>query len=321
MLFRERFCQRHELRDAGQNRIAWEMAFDVTNALRDFDGDAHFTVFVADTVLAYATVLANDAVLAVMLWLAIVAPTIIVRAAARKTDKITIAHAGTVACQRRSSTRWVPICALALACGAPTASSTSTTSRQSSRAAALGYPAPLGNSGLRSPGEFRSDFMIEHRVTIAHRRGRHSFRAVLQKKGAEVLLVGLAPHGGRAFLLSQRGTQVRFRSWMPFEMPFPPRYILYDIHRIWLQPVSPSREGTQRRIAFGEEVAERFANGRLVRRTFRRVDNQPPGHIVVNYAGGLDVAAPCRSPGKRIEFSNGWFGYRTSVDVRVCQPL
>ncbi len=180
------------------------------------------------------------------------------------------------------------------------------------RAEPHGYP-----TTLVPPSRIEGDFLVEQEVSMTHPRGENTFRAVLQKQGARLILLGLAPHGGRAFLLEQTDDGVRFESYMPFELPFPPEYMLHDIHRAWFMEAP---EGVVERD--GERLEERREGGRVVERTYRRLDGRPPGTITVRYEGGLAPGAPrTAAPPARIVLNNGWFGYRATIRTLRWQPL
>ena len=177
---------------------------------------------------------------------------------------------------------------------------------------------------LRAPSEIAGDFSFEHEVTIGFGEEEHSFRAVLQKGGNEIVLLVLGPHGGRGFMLRQEGTRVEFENYLPVELPFPPEFILYDVHRCWfVEPNPPEGEsGTTTVERDGERITERWEAGRLHERRFERVDGRPEGTIVVRYHDGLDRSAPhAAEPPASVELDNGWFGYRTQVRTLSWQAL
>lgn len=171
---------------------------------------------------------------------------------------------------------------------------------------------------LAPPSTFGGDFAMEQDVTMAHAQGEEHFRAVLQKQGDELVLVGLAPHGGRAFVLTQRGTEVTFENFMPRELPFPARYVLHDIHRAWFKD-APGEGGEMD----GERVTETVVDGRVTERRYERLDGQPEGAIVVDYGDeGIAPEAPVTAaPPSRIVLDNQWFGYRATIVTRNWQPL
>ncbi len=198
--------------------------------------------------------------------------------------------------------------ALVASCGAPPA-----------RGAAPEYPGTLtAPSELRSPSALGDAFALEHRVRSESAEGTQEFRAVLQKRGDTLVIVGFGPHGGRGFTLTQRGAELEFESQLPRELPFPPRYMLNDVHRVWFRGLEgPLPDGEHRAEIDGEEIVERWANGRLMERTFRRLDGEPAGTIRVEYEGGLGGDEPPPS----VRYDNGWFGYRLTITTLSHQRI
>ncbi len=200
--------------------------------------------------------------------------------------------------------RALALSALALACGAR-------------RPPAM--PARANPGALVPTGEIRGDFLMRQRVE-AHYPGRDvSFDAVLQKQGDALTLLGLTPFGTRAFVLQQRGTEVSFTSHMPGELPFPPRYMLLDIHRTFFMGLGPPPAGDGERTGArdGDEIREVWRAGRLMERHFRRLDGRPPGTVDVRYVDGMIGHAPPRT----IEFRNGWSGYSLTITTLAHQTL
>ncbi len=176
----------------------------------------------------------------------------------------------------------------------------------------VGYP-----TVMRPPSELGPDFVMEQEVTMVHPNGEHSFRAVLQKRGGELLLLGLAGHGGRAFSLKQTAEGVEFERFIPIEFPFPPEYILHDVHRTWFVNAPPGE--TERD---GERVVSTVGAGGLVERTFERLDGAPAGVLTVRYEGGLADGAPqTAQPPDEVVVDNAWFGYRATVRTLSWQAL
>lgn len=181
----------------------------------------------------------------------------------------------------------------------------------------------------RPPGEYPGtlvptqalgeDFIARQRVTARHGSREFSFEAALQKRGDALTLLGLTPFGTRAFVLQQRGVEMEFTSSLPEPLPFPPRYILIDIHRVFFIRVAPGPlpDGTHTAVRDGEEVREEWAGGRLQARHFRRLDGRPPGTIDIQYEGALDAATSAR----RVEFHNRWFGYTLQIETHSREAL
>ncbi len=175
---------------------------------------------------------------------------------------------------------------------------------------------------LRAPSAYEGDFALDHAVAAIHAEGTEHFRAVVEKRGDRIVLVGLAGHGGRAFAITQAGTEVSLERFVDRELPFPARYVLLDFHRAWLAglPGAPLADGEHRAELDGEEVTEVWADGLLVTRTFRRLDGAAEGVIRVTYEPGLDPRLDAPTP-ERVELDNGWFGYRLAITGITRHPL
>ncbi|MFT5353805.1 MAG: hypothetical protein ACI9KE_001005 [Polyangiales bacterium] len=180
-------------------------------------------------------------------------------------------------------------------------------------------PIPPGEDAyptvLTPVSELGPDFAMQQEVTMVHPEGENTFSAVLQKQGDTLTMIALGPHGGRAFMLVQRGTEVEYESFIPIEFPFPPQYILHDIHRAWFPRVA---EAT----ADGERIDEERVDGRVVSRTFERIGEEAQGQIRVSYEGGVDEGAPMSArPPEHATLENGWFGYTARIHTREWQAL
>jgi hypothetical protein len=168
--------------------------------------------------------------------------------------------------------------------------------------------APPPQGVLHAPSELGADFTLDHRVVIRWHGREEGFRAVLEKRGDVLTLVGLGPHGGRGFVLRQEGLEVSFESQLPEALSFPPEHILMALHRAWrLGPTGPLPDGEHRAEQDGEEVVERWEGGRVLSRTFRVLDGTPSGLFEVTYEGGLDPTL-ASAPG-RVLVEDGWVGY------------
>lgn len=161
-------------------------------------------------------------------------------------------------------------------------------------------PHPMGT--LHAPSHFAAELTIDQQVTAEHVGGSETFRAVLEKRGDRLVMVGLGPHGGRAFVLTQEGERVSFESQMPRELPFPPEFMLMDIHRTWLMGLpreggGPLSDGRHEDFLEGENVAEIWSGGRLMERHFGILaSNLAWWSVHIVYEGGLgaDGTLPTR---------------------------
>lgn len=188
-------------------------------------------------------------------------------------------------------------------------------------------PKAVDPSQLRYPGELvavaelagRGDFLA--RQTLVGRLGEREIhgQVVLQKRGSELTLIGLTPFGSKAFVIQQGPEGVRSQTIMAGALPFPPEFMLLDVHRALFMGLSggTGADGERRGEREGEAIRETWADGRLLRRSFRRLDRRPKGTITIEYVGGM---AGEQAPAKII-VDNGWFGYRVEISTISWQPI
>jgi hypothetical protein len=177
-------------------------------------------------------------------------------------------------------------------------------------------PAPSGQppeypGTLLTPSLYRGDFLRSQKLVARYGEQIGSFSAVLQKQGDTLTVIGLTPFGSKAFVIQQVGIEVKFTSYVPGALPFPPRYVLFDIHRVYFGGLGggPLPDGAHTVERDGESIREVWKGGRLFERAFTRLAADPPGAMVIRYEGGM---APGASPA-RIEIDNGWVGYHLSI--------
>ena len=165
---------------------------------------------------------------------------------------------------------------------------------------------------LTSPSSHPGSFLRRQKLTAHYGDQTQSFEAVLQKKGDVLTLIGLTPFGTRAFVLEQNGLEVKFTSYIG-DIPFPPRYILQDIERVYFDgltaDVATLADGEHVAERDGERIREVWRGGRLQQRDFTRLANDPPGVMSIVYQGGM---ADGTSP-PEIDIDNAWVGYRLSI--------
>jgi len=191
--------------------------------------------------------------------------------------------------------------------------------------APAGSPAETDYPGRLVPTtRIQRAFLARQVLRVDWQGHQREFQVVVQMHEGVLGVVGLAPWGGKAFVLEQRGTDVTYTSHLPadVELPFPPRFILQDVSRALLfDALLPwgvaGDPGTRVRVVGEEEVTETWTDGGLVRRSFRRLDGEPPGQIVVDYGQGMRAGVPPRT----IKLANEWFGYAIEVETVQYQPL
>jgi Protein of unknown function (DUF3261) len=204
---------------------------------------------------------------------------------------------------------------------------------------------------LRAPSAYPADVLLRQRVTASwgdpaasdpRAHGERSFDCAFQKQGDTLTLLGLTPLGSAGFVLTLTGDRIAFENRTPESLPFPPRFVLLDVERVffpWLAGSgAPLPDGEHAGDVGAEHVVEYWAGGRLVERRFTRLDGKPAGTITVRYAAdaahaadAANAAAPARSTDPavrtgllappRAELDNGWLGYRLTVETYEETPL
>ncbi|MCS6857202.1 MAG: DUF3261 domain-containing protein [Sandaracinaceae bacterium] len=147
---------------------------------------------------------------------------------------------------------------------------------------------------LLDPGQFPVDMAVDQVVVAEHEGGSASFRAIVEKKGRRLVLVGLAPHGGRGFVVTQEGEHLSFQSYLPDPLPFAPEFMMADVHRTWLVGLmrpgcSAFKDGEYEGVSGEEHFIETWRGGRLRSRRFRSLHSERAGwwKVDIRYEGGL----------------------------------
>lgn len=196
----------------------------------------------------------------------------------------------------------------------------------------LDYPGTL-----LAPTQLATEALWRQRVTATWRTPdqepqERGFDAALQRQGDVLTVIGLSPLGTVGFSIQQSANRQGVAGLdvvnnIEDELVIPPRFILLDVHRTFFpwnapnwQPMQGAGNRTCRRD--GEEIRETWQNSRLQKRTFRRIDNQPPGLITVTYdwhkpdGSTPNWALPCQAT-----LDNAWFGYQLSITTSSEQRL
>lgn len=163
---------------------------------------------------------------------------------------------------------------------------------------------------LHPPSELTPNFAVEQHVEAAKDGRTGGFDAVVQKNGDELVVVGLGPMGVRAFVLRQAGDAVHFEQRMGPELPFPPRNVLVDVHRVFFKrlPTDASRAPERHGTIDDEDVTEVWNGDMLVERRYARAGQK--GFVRVLYGPGC-TAARCEPADVRVV--NEWFGYELRI--------
>jgi hypothetical protein len=172
---------------------------------------------------------------------------------------------------------------------------------------------------LHDPATLHGDFLVRQHLTVhARRDGQPSsgqFDAIVQKQGDTLLIVGLGPMNVKAFTLEQRGDRIEFTQFFGPELPFSPRNIVVDVHRVFFQHLPPTgasgpRSGIARGELDGETVEETWQDGELRRAVFTRPGSALRGAVTVELGPGCTPAA-CEPASATVR--NDWFDYTLEI--------
>lgn len=153
------------------------------------------------------------------------------------------------------------------------------------------------------------DFLLRQRVRIEAAARVFSLQLVVQKRGDELVLVGLDPFGAKLFTVRQRGLEVSVDAVPPPVLEVAPLNLLRDLHRErFLGLATTGADGTFRGERGGTEIREGFEGGRLRWRSFERLDADPPGRVEVRFEAPEDPEG-----GARVMVDNHWCGYRSEI--------
>jgi hypothetical protein len=191
-------------------------------------------------------------------------------------------------------------------CGQPTRRSVIQTSAPSE------YPGVL-----HDPKTLAQDFMVRQTLTIHTQRDgkpvEAELDAVLQKQGDTLLIVGFGPMNAKAFTLTQRGDRIEFAQFMGPELPFSPRNIVVDVHRVYFKRLpapAAGYSGVIRGELDGEHVEETWESGQLRASVFTRPGSTLKGAVRIELAAGCDST---RCEPESAKLVNEWFGYTLAI--------
>ena len=90
-------------------------------------------------------------------------------------------------------------------------------------------PGPLVST-LDIPGDFLWRYQVQ--IDSDGDVGDAAFQLVVQKRGDELVLVGIHALGAELFSVRQIGTRVDVEALPPQALPIPPENVLRDVHRL-----------------------------------------------------------------------------------------
>jgi hypothetical protein len=156
------------------------------------------------------------------------------------------------------------------------------------------------------------DFLWLQRVSGSFQGEDYSLKFALEKRGAELRVVGLSPFGTRAFLIRQQGRNFSFESYTDRPVPFSPKVVLIDVQRAFLVrdlSSQPPATGLHSYQHGAEAVRESWRDAALEWREFTHPDFERP--IRVEYEPPMrDFEPPALA-----RLRHGWFGYEIVVET------
>lgn len=171
---------------------------------------------------------------------------------------------------------------------------------------------------LHDPRTLPYDFMVRQSLTITARRDGKpvtgQLDAVVQKQGDTLLIVGFGPMNVKAFTLTHRGDRIELAQFMGPELPFSPRNVVVDVHRVFFKrlpaPAQAGYSGVVRGELDGELVEETWQGGQLRARVFTRPGSALHGAIRIELGPGCD---PVHCEPESATLHNEWFDYTLTI--------
>jgi len=102
---------------------------------------------------------------------------------------------------------------------------------------------------IESTDEMPGDFTNRLWVAVTSDDVNFPFELIAQKKGRELVLIGLSPLGAKLFSVVQRGVEARVDALPGAALPVPPLNVLRDFHRFRLTE-SKAATDAQGRVVF-----------------------------------------------------------------------
>jgi hypothetical protein len=169
---------------------------------------------------------------------------------------------------------------------------------------------PAGPVALRSlAADARPPFVLEQRLRGRYGEQDVEAHVVLQWHEGVLRLVGLAPFGARAFVVEQRGSDVRVENSLGRDLPFDPRHVLVDIHHVLFEGFTGAQPDGEHELRDADTlIRERWQAGHIVERRF-----SPPagkGGVVVSFS-----AAPAPVLAPRVRLVNEALGYQLQIET------
>jgi hypothetical protein len=172
---------------------------------------------------------------------------------------------------------------------------------------------------LTDPTRIGEDFTWRQKLHARYGEDEFDFEAVIEKSGNTLRVLFLTPYGTRALLLEQLGQKVSTRYFVSQRLPFPARYILGDIHRVFFRGFAPEKptDGAHTHEQGGERFEDTWRRGVIIARTVtpdkgaRKGAEPASAAVTIRYTPGY---RPGLAPG-RVHLDNQRHGYEIAIDT------
>jgi hypothetical protein len=170
---------------------------------------------------------------------------------------------------------------------------------------------------LRPVGEIQENFLLDQRVRIRSSDADASLRIAVEKRGSQLVLIGLNELGAKLFTVIQTQEDVEVDALPAAVLPVAPLDVLRDLHRVRFLGVDapPDARGRAETLRDGTRIAEYWSNGTLRRRTFVREAEPERGEVSVEFS------RPDGPNPTRVRIDNGWCNYTALIDTLAEEPL
>jgi hypothetical protein len=162
---------------------------------------------------------------------------------------------------------------------------------------------------IRSTDEIAGDLRLDLRFRVRSERVDSAMRVAVEKRGSDLVLVGLSPLGVVLFSVRQTGTDTEVEALPAALLEIPPENVLRDVHRVYFLSASAPlpANGESDIVRDGTRIREQWRDGVLRSRRFERVKGHPRGEVVVDF-----VSRP-REGLAEARIRNGWCDYEATL--------
>jgi uncharacterized protein DUF3261 len=176
-----------------------------------------------------------------------------------------------------------------------------------------------GRAVPECPGELVSseaipgEFLLRQRWRVERGDEAWSLEVVAQKRGDELVVVGLHPFGAKLFAIRQRGLETSVEAVPAPALEVPPLNVLRDLHRArFLGVAGAGGDGRFEAEHDGTEILEERDAGRVRWRSFRSLAGDPAGLVTLRFGEPAEG-------GEAVTVDNGWCGYRAEITTWSAQ--